>query len=53
MWADPSVQAESGRSVGPALDLTRTNELLQQLLDEVRRDRQPYLPVARRNERYE
>jgi hypothetical protein len=33
------------------LDLSRTNELLQQLLDEVRRGRQPFLPVNDRGSR--
>jgi hypothetical protein len=34
---------------GPAIDLTKTNDLLQQLLDEVRRGRQPFLPLGDRN----
>lgn len=34
---------------GAAADLSRTNELLQQLLDEVRKGRQPFLPVGDRN----
>jgi hypothetical protein len=34
---------------GTSVDLTRTNELLQQLLDEVRRGRQPFLPLSDRN----
>jgi hypothetical protein len=33
---------------GPTIDLTKTNELLQQLLDEVRRGRPSYLPVPER-----
>jgi hypothetical protein len=42
--------AESGTSPGsretsPSVDMTKTNELLQQLLDEFRRGRQPFLPV--------
>ncbi len=32
-----------------AVDLSRTNELLQQLLDEVRKGRQTFLPVGDRN----
>jgi hypothetical protein len=36
-------------SQGPAIDLTKTNDLLQQLLDEVRRGRQPFLPLGDRN----
>jgi hypothetical protein len=45
-------QAFSGPSVrdnGAALDLSRTNDLLQQLLDEVRRGSQRYLPMSDRN----
>jgi hypothetical protein len=42
--------SESGTSPGsretsPSVDMTKTNELLQQLLDEFRRGRQPFLPV--------
>jgi hypothetical protein len=39
----------SGRDNGPAIDLSRTNDLLQQLLDEVRRGSQRYLPMSDRN----
>lgn len=35
-----------------AVDLTKTNELLQQLLDEVRRGRQAFLPLQDRVSRY-
>jgi hypothetical protein len=45
-------QAFSGPSVrdnGPAIDLSRTNDLLQQLLDEVRRGSQRFLPMSDRN----
>jgi hypothetical protein len=45
-------QAFSGSSVrdnGPAIDLSRTNDLLQQLLDEVRRGSQRFLPMSDRN----
>ena len=34
---------------GRSLDLSKTNELLQQLLDETRKGRQPFLPVNNRN----
>jgi hypothetical protein len=34
---------------GPPLDLSRTNELLQQLLDEVRKGPRTFLPVSDRN----
>lgn len=34
---------------GPTLDLSRTNELLQQLLDEVRRGGQGFLPIPGRD----
>jgi hypothetical protein len=34
---------------GPSLELSKTNELLQQLLDEVRKGRQSFLPPGGRN----
>jgi hypothetical protein len=34
---------------GASFDLSKTNELLQQLLDEVRKERQPFLPSSDRN----
>jgi hypothetical protein len=34
---------------GSSLDLSKTNDLLQQLLDEVRKGRQPFLPMNDRN----
>ena len=37
------------QSSGPAFDLSKTNELLQELLDEVRRGRPSFLPVGDRN----
>jgi hypothetical protein len=36
----------------PALDLARTNDLLQQLLDEVRKGRTSFLPTSNRNSEY-
>jgi hypothetical protein len=38
-----------GPGSGSVVDLSRTNELLQQLLDEVRRGRQSFLPLNDRN----
>jgi hypothetical protein len=52
-WNGQAFPAEGGRGNGTALDLSRTNELLQQLIDEVKTDRQPYLPVNGREGRYE
>lgn len=43
----PAPSADPG--AGPALDLAKTNELLQQLLDEARKGRQPFLPMNDRN----
>jgi hypothetical protein len=37
---------------GASLDLSKTNDLLQQLLDEVRKERQPFLPMNDRNASY-
>jgi hypothetical protein len=43
--------AQPGQQTGgPAVDLSRTNELLQQLLDEVRKARQPFLPANGRTD---
>ena len=47
--ADRGMSPAASRDSGPAIELSRTNELLQQLLDEVRRGRQPFLPVGDRN----
>jgi hypothetical protein len=41
--------SSDGADQGTALDLTKTNDLLQQLLDEVRKGRQPFLPMSDRN----
>ncbi len=48
----PGVSASEGASQesDPALDLSKTNELLQQLLDEFRRGRQTFLPINDRNQ---
>lgn len=48
-WAGLPSPEGADPANGPAMDLSRTNELLQQLLDEVRRGRQPFLPVNDRN----
>jgi hypothetical protein len=45
--------ADFGRAGLPPPDLTRTNELLQQLLDEVRRGRPTTLPAGARSIRPE
>ena len=55
--ASPAADAMPGQTVpsmadpasGPAFDLSKTNELLQQLLDEVRKGHQPFLPHNDRN----
>lgn len=39
----------SSADQGTAIDLSKTNELLQQLLDEVRRGKQPFLPLNDRS----
>jgi hypothetical protein len=39
-------------SRGTSADLTKTNDLLQQLLDEVRKGRPPFLPMNDRNVNY-
>lgn len=55
--SSPTADAVPGQEVpmtadpagGPALDLSKTNELLQQLLDEVRKGHQSFLPLDDRN----
>ncbi len=48
-WAGLPARDGGDQANGPAMDFSRTNELLQQLLDEVRRGRQPFLPTNDRN----
>jgi hypothetical protein len=48
-FAESAVMSPAGQAPGPAVDFSRTNELLQQLLDEVRRGRQTFLPLNDRN----
>lgn len=47
-----AASAPVGQSDGPVLDLSKTNDLLQQLLDEVRKGRQTFLPATDRNAAY-
>ena len=52
MGSAPSGQFDSlseSNDRGSSLDLSKTNDLLQQLLDEVRKGRQPFLPMNDRN----
>jgi hypothetical protein len=44
--AEPSVGSSPSMSEGGAIDLSRTNELLQQLVDAVRKQRSSSLPVG-------
>jgi hypothetical protein len=48
-FAESAVTPSSGQASGPVVDFSRTNELLQQLLDEVRRGRHTFLPLNDRN----
>ena len=45
----PVAFTSADASTGQSADLSRTNELLQQLLDEYRKSRQSYLPLNDRN----
>ena len=48
-WSGHTASEGGDQANGTAPDLSKTNELLQQLLDEVRKGRQPFLPVNDRN----
>ena len=48
-WSGLSTQEGTDQANGSALDLSKTNDLLQQLLDEFRKGRQPFLPINDRN----
>jgi hypothetical protein len=48
-WPGHPGSGVADQAEGPSLELSKTNELLQQLLDEVRKGRQPFLPPGSRN----
>lgn len=52
MSSPMSAPAGGSSGAGASMEQSKTNELLQQLLDEVRRGRQPFLPLHDRDAEY-